>query len=698
MSSDATGPSHPTTAAYGAWPSPFSAQDTVTGGTVRSTPVVAGHFVWWLEARPSDGGRLTLVRGSSGETVDVSSAGANVRTTFHEYGGGAVGVSDGLALYVDYADQRVHRVDLDDDGTAGAPRRITPDCEGRVRWSCFRIDTARGVAFCLREDQRDSSVEPVTSLVRVDLDGPGEDFGVELVAGKRRRVDVGDGADDPAAVGPDFVLDPVLSPDGRRIAWLQWDHPNMSWDGTRLWVASVDEVGDLQDVRAVAGGDDESIEQPRWLSDERLVFLSDRSGWSNFYALHVADPGGAPGEGRPGGPAGEPVALAPEERDFGQPRWVPDQSSYDLLPDGRIVTTRLDEGWTRVCLLDPATGDVSEVDTDVTGVADLRVLGEHHVVCRGSFVDRPTDVVTIDLRDGTTRSVAEEPGAPDAQWVSTPEALSWISGVEDGGDGATAHGFLYPPTNPEARAPAGDLPPLIVTLHGGPTAAVPAYFTRARTFWTSRGFAVLDVNYAGSTGYGRAYRQRLSGRWGITDVADVASGARHLAGAGRADAAKVAITGGSAGGFTTLAALTFTDAFAAGASHFGVSDLAALARDTHKLESRYLWGLVAPWPEGEDVYTERSPIHHVDRLDTPLILLQGTVDKVVPPNQAELMVEAVRAKGLPVALVMFEGEGHGFRDPANQARALESELSFYGQVFGFTPAGDVPVVEVENLP
>lgn len=709
MSSSPTDPTDPpdppgptATAAYGAWPSPFSARDTVTGATVRSTPVVDGRAVWWLEARPSDGGRLTLVRGEAGaEPVDVSPVGANVRTAFHEYGGGAVGVAGpdghgggGLALYVEFTDQRVHRVDVPADGGAGGgsadiggPRPITPDSGGLVRWSCFRIDTERGVAFCLREDQRDASVEPVTSLVRLDLDGPNDDLGVELVAGRRRPVDA---AEDTEAAGPDFVLDPVLSPDGRRIAWVQWDHPNMSWDGTWLWVASVDETGDLHGARVVAGGDDESIELPRWLSDERLVFLSDRTGWSNLYALDLA--------ATDDGPVGEPVALSPDERDFGQPHWVPDQSSYDLLPDGRIVTTRLDEGWTRVCLLDPATGDVTEVDTDLTGVADLRVLGDHHAVCRGSFVDRPTDVVTIDLRDGSTRPVAGDGDAPDPAWVSTPEAISWVSSPEVGGDGATAHGFLYPPTNPEASAPEGDLPPLIVTLHGGPTAAVPAYFTRARTFWTSRGFAVLDVNYAGSTGYGRAYRERLTGRWGSADVADVASGARHLADAGRVDAAKVAITGGSAGGFTTLAALTFTDAFAAGASHFGVSDLAALARDTHKLESRYLWGLVAPWPQGEAVYTERSPIHHVDRLATPLILLQGTEDKVVPPNQAELMFDAVRAKGLPVALVMFEGEGHGFRDPANQARALESELSFYGQVFGFTPAGDVPVVEVENLP
>ena len=693
MSSD---PTDATTAAYGAWASPFSARGTVSAGTTRATPVVDGASVWWLEARVADAGRLTLVRGGVGvEPVQVSAPGANVRTAFHEYGGGAVGVGGldgGLALYVDLADHRVHRVDVGPgtdagSGRVGESRPITPAIDGQVRWSCFRIDAARGVAFCLREDQRDSAVEPVTSLVRIDLDGPNEDLGVELVLGKRRPVDAGESSEGGGGdAGPDFVLDPVLSPDGGRIAWLAWDHPNMAWDGTWLWVASVDEAGDLHDARVVAGGESESVEQPRWLSADRLVLLSDRTGWSNLYTLDVS------------GGDGELVALAPEEHDFGQPRWTPDQSSYDLLPDDRIVTTRFADGFARVCLLDPTTGEVTEVPTEVTGVFDLRSVGRHHATCRATFADRPADVVTIDLRDGTTRPLAGDADGPDPAWVSTPEAVSWRSSAELGGDGATAHGFLYPPTNPEVVAPAGDLPPLIVTLHGGPTAAAPAAYTRSRTFWTSRGFAVLDVNYAGSTGYGRAYRERLAGQWGVAEVADVASGARHLAEQGRVDATKVAITGGSAGGYTTLAALTSTDVFAAGASHFGVSDLAALARDTHKLESRYLDGLVAPWPEGEDVYTARSPIHHVDRLATPLILLQGSEDTVVPPSQAELMFAAVRAKGLPVALVMFEGEGHGFRDPANQARALESELSFYGQVFGFTPSGDVPVVEVENLP
>ena len=688
MSSDATDPTDRTTAAYGAWPSPCSARDTVTAGTVRTPVAVDSRSVWWLEARPSDAGRLTLVRGEAGaEPLDVSPAGANVRTLFHEYGGGAVGVGErdgeALALYVDFADQRVHRVDVGSGERVGEPRPITPDTGGRVRWSCFRIDAARGVVFCLREDQRDPTVEPVTSLVRIDLDGPNDDLGVELVAGRRRRLEAGAGSD-PGS-GPDFVLDPVLSPDGRRIAWVQWEHPNMSWDGTWLWVASVDESGDLHDAHAVAGGASESVEQPRWLSDDRLVLLSDRAGWSNLYALDAS------------GADADVAALAPDERDFGQPRWTPDQSSYDVLPDGRLLTTRFTDGLCSVCVLDPATGEVTELPTGVTGVFDLRAVGEHHATCRATFTDRPADVVLIDLRDATTRSLAEDAEGPDPAWVSSPEAVSWESSRDLGGDGATAHGFLYPPTNPEVVAPEGDLPPLIVTLHGGPTAAAPAAYTRTRTFWTSRGFAVLDVNYAGSTGYGRGYRERLRGLWGVAEVADVASGARHLADQGRVDPAKVAITGGSAGGYTTLAALTFTDVFAAGASHFGVSDLAALARDTHKLESRYLEGLVAPWPDGEDVYTARSPIHHVDRLDTPLILLQGTEDKVVPPNQAELMFEAVRAKGLPVALVVFDGEGHGFRDPANQARALESELSFYGQVFGFVPAGDVPVVEVENL-
>ncbi len=660
---------------FGAWTSPLSARQVHTSATRRSGPRVDGDTLLWLEARPADDGATTLVRLVDGVTQDVSLPGQDVRTRFHEYGGGEIGAMDGVVVYTVFGDQRVWQV-----GPGERPRPITPDVGGALRFSCFRVDPVRRLVFCLREDQRDPSVEPVTSLVRLALDGT-DDPGTELVAGRVRPID---GDELAADVGspPDFVADHVLSPDGRRLAWLSWNHPRMAWEGTWLWVGDLDRAGDLRHVRLVAGSEQESVEQPRWLDDDRLSYLSDATGWTLHRVVDLtAD-------------SLQPRALHDVELDHGQPRWVPDQSSYDVLADGRLVTTVTSGGRHHLAVLDPATGDARRVASPLTFAADVRVTGPEQVVCRAWFVDRPPELVAVDLRDGTTAPVGGVPWpVVEAGGVSVPEDREWTSG-----DGDTAHGFFYPPASSTVRGPDGDLPPLVVTLHGGPTSAAAAAYGGGRAYWTSRGFAVLDVNYAGSTGFGRAYRRRLEGAWGVTDVADAASGARDLIDAGLVDGDRVAITGGSAGGFTVLRALTTTDVFTAGASHFGISDLTALVKDTHKLESRYPWSLLAPWPSGRAVYEERSPLHDVDRLAAPLILLQGTDDRVIPPVQAEAMAAAARERGLPVALVMFEGEGHGFRQVANRVRALEAELSFYGQVWGFEPAGDIPVVEVDNLP
>ena len=663
------------TCAFGSWPSPVTARDTYASEVLRNAPRVDGTTVYWQEARPGDEGRVTLVRLGDDGPRDVSLPGQNVRTRFHEYGNGAYGVREGVVLFVDFGDQRVWRAAPGDE-----PRPITPASEGSVRYAGFAIDTFRGIALALREDQRDPAVEPVTSLVRLDLHGPNADHGTTLVAGRVRPRDVAEELAADVDSPPDFVLDPVLSPDGRSVAWLSWNHPNMAWDGTWLRVGRLDDAGDLHDVRVVAGGEQEAIEQPFWLDDDRVAFLSDRSGWSN---LHAADVSTTPAA---------VTALHRDEHEYGQPRWTPGQSSYDVLPNGRFVTTRYVDGYGTLCLLDPGTGETSPVDAELTFVQDVRALGAGRAVCRAFFADRPAALVTVDLATGAITPVVDDQAGPEAGLVSRPEPFAWSTA-----DGARAHGFFYPPVNPAGTAPSAELPPLVVTLHGGPTAAaIPAYTLR-RTFWTSRGFAVLDVNYAGSTGFGRAYRQRLDGAWGIADVADVAAGASHLAATGRVDGTRMTITGGSAGGFTTLAALAFTDVFAAGASHFGIGDLGALARETHKLESRYVWRLVAPWPQGKDVYEARSPLRHVDGISVPLLLLQGADDRVVPPAQAQEMAAAVRAKGLPMALVLFEGEGHGFRSLDNRVRALECELSFYAQVFGFGLPEDFPPVAIENL-
>lgn len=665
---------------YGSWPSPVDARRTLAGFTRRHTVRPDGDDLYWLESRPADAGRTTLVRSRDGRVDDVSPPQLDVRTRYLEYGGGDYAVGADLVLGVDLASQRVwaRSTSLDDE-----PRWLTPATDGAVRWSCFRIDPARRAVVCLREDQRDRDIEPVNSLVRLDLDGDNADLGTVLVAGRERwRADRASGAN-AGDGGPDFVLDPVISPDGTRIAWLAWDHPNMSWQETTLWLGRLDAAGDLHDAHAVAGGAGESLEQPTWLDDDTLLVLSDRTGWSNLYRLDVRSP-------RAG-----LTPITADDLELGQPRWVPDTRSYGLLPDGRVVSGRSRDGFRELVVVDLQTGQVAPVETGTTYVREVVVQAGGHVVVEAFRVDDRSGLLRVDLGDGTVSPVV--PADPDEArlpegFAAPPQPLSWATP-----DGATAYGFLYPPTHPDVIGPEGERPPLLVTLHGGPTACAVPGLSAARTFWTSRGFAVLDVNYGGSTGYGRAYRERLDGRWGEVDVYDAASGARHLADAGVVDGDRLAITGGSAGGFTTLAAATFTDTFAAGASHFGISDLATLAADTHKLESRYCDGLVAPWPEGKDVYEERSPIHHVDQLETPLILLQGADDLVVPPSQAEELARVLRDKGLPVALVIFEGEGHGFRALDNQVSALESELSFYAQVLGLDLADDIEPVPVENL-
>jgi dipeptidyl aminopeptidase/acylaminoacyl peptidase len=660
---------------YGSWPSPLAAADVFRSSGGRGTCATVGGLRFWLHVRPDNDGRATLVRDAGDGPLDLTPPEHDVRTRFLEYGGAPYGVDEESAVYVDFASQRVWRVDGTHD-----PVAITPDVGGAVRFSCFRIDRRRGVAWCLREDQRDASLEPVTSLVRLALDGPNEDLGAVAVAGRERPVAGPELAAD-ADSAPDFLLDHRLSPDGSRLAWVSWNHPNMPWHGTWLRTARIADDGSLVDEHVVAGAEDESVEQPRWVGDDRLLFLSDRTGWSNFWEVGVA---------------GEHPTLAAETHDdteYGCPRWVPGITSYDVLPDGRVATTLSREGRRELAVLDLATGEVTPVPTGLPYVAEVHALDADRVLVGTGTLTSAERVLVVSLTDGSTTPVVDE-AQPDPGLVSEPRYVEWpVSG------GGTASGFLYRPASPdpEVTAPPGTLPPLLVTLHGGPTSAAVPGFSRARAYWTSRGFAVLDVNYGGSTGFGRAFRERLEGQWGVVDVEDTLAGVRYLAEAGEIDGSRVLTRGGSAGGFTTLALLTGSDAFRAGCSLFGVSDCGALARDTHKLESRYLWRLVAPWPEGRALHEERSPINHLDDLTTPLLILQGSDDRVVPPDQAHTMADALREKGLPVAMIEFEGEGHGFRRPENQVRALEAELSFYTQVLGLPHPQGIEPVPVENL-
>ena len=640
----------------GSWPSPITPQ-SLTKATVRLTePGSDGSDVYWIEARADAGGRGVLVREDDPEPVRVTPEGSNVRTRVHEYGGGAWTATDRTIVFSNFDDNRLYLL------TPGSERAkpITP--EGEFRYGDLKLDLARRRIICVREDHSFADAEPVNTLVQLALDGPNEGGGTILVS------------------GTDFVSSPCLNATGDRLAWLSWNHPNMPWDGTELWTATIDPAGELSDVQRVAGGVAESIFQPGWDDQGQLVFVSDRTGWWNLYRAT---------------PGSEPEAMTSGDVEYGAPQWVFGMSTWALLADGSIVCAWTSDGVWSLGRLEAGASEPTPYDLPFTSIGNVRrhPSGSGVIFSAGSPTE-PSRIVHLETDTGEwTTLVASADTGIDERFLSIAEPVSWPTE-----DGQTAHGFYYAPKNPDAQAVEGELPPLIVESHGGPTSATSAAYDLEVQFWTSRGFAVLDVNYGGSTGYGRAYRERLNGRWGVVDVDDCISGAMALARGGRVDPERLAIRGGSAGGYTTLAALAFRSAFGAGASYYGIGDLEAMARDTHKFESRYLDTLVGPYPETRDLYIERSPIHHVDRLSSAMILFQGMDDKVVPPNQAFTMADAVRAKGLPVALLTFEGEGHGFRKAETIQRTLEAELSFYGQVFGFTPAGEIEPIVVENVP
>lgn len=639
----------PIIAPYGAWKSPIT-PDLIVAGTVGLNAIrVDGDDVYWIESRPTEAGRNVIVRRTpDGRTADLTPMPFNARTRVHEYGGGEYLVHDGVVYFANFADQRLYRQEA-----GAAPQPITP--EGALRYADAVMDARRGRLICVREDHTAADREAINALVAVACDGDPAG-GHVLVSGN------------------DFYASPRLSPDGRRLAWLTWNHPNMPWDGCELWVADVQADGSLAGARLVAGGPAESIFQPEWSPTGELHFVSDRTGWWNLYRWR---------DGRV-----EPLCEMAAE--FGLPQWVFGMSTYAFVAPDRIACAYTQNGIWRLALLDTTTKTLTPLDLPYTEIGGVRGAPGAAFFTAASPTEA-TAVVRLDVASGTITVLRRSSAVTvDAGYLSVPQPIEFPT---EGG--LTAHALYYPPANRDYRAPAGERPPLLVLSHGGPTGATSSALRLGIQFWTSRGFAVVDVNYGGSTGYGRAYRERLNGQWGIVDVDDCVNAARYLAGRGLADENRLAIRGGSAGGYTTLAALTFRKVFKAGASHFGVSDLEALATDTHKFESRYLDRLVGPYPERRDLYIARSPIHFTDRLATPLILFQGLEDRVVPPSQAEKMFAAVKAKGLPVAYVPFEGEQHGFRKAENIKRTLEAELYFYSRVFGF-PLADA--MEPDTLP
>ena len=635
------------TAAHGSWRSPITADVIVAGVLALGQVALDGDDVYWVEGRPIEGGRSVIVRRTpDGGAADVTPARFNTRTRVHEYGGGAFAVADGTVYFSSFSDGRLYRQPRE-----AAPEPITP--EGAWRYADLVIDRARRRLVCVREDHTVAGHEPVNALVAVPLDGSR--------------------APEVLVSGRDFYSSPRLSPDGARVAWLEWSHPNMPWDGCELWVADVESLARRE---CVAGGAEESIFQPEWSPDGVLHFVSDRTGWWNLYRWR---------DGRV-----EP--LCPMSAEFGKPQWVFGTSTYGFAAPDRIVCVLIEQGADRLAVLDTTTGRLAPVDTPYSEIHDPRVT-DGAVVVQAASATESWALVRIGLDTGHREIL--KPGstvAIDERYLSRPRRIEFPT---EGG--LTAHALFYAPRNDDHQPPAGARPPLLVLSHGGPTGATAGNLNPAVQYWTSRGFAVLDVDYGGSTGYGRAYRQRLDGQWGVVDVDDCVNGARWLVARGEVDGARLAIRGGSAGGYTTLCALTFRDAFRAGASYFGIADLEALARDTHKFESRYLDRLVAPYPAGRDVYRARSPIHFTEKLSCPVILFQGLDDKVVPPNQAEIMAGALRAKKIPVAHVTFAGEGHGFRRAENIKRCLEAELYFYARVFGFPLADAVEPVVIEGL-
>jgi dipeptidyl aminopeptidase/acylaminoacyl peptidase len=637
-------------APFGTWTSPITADAVAAAAVKLGSVIVEGDDIYWLEGRPAEGGRGVIVkRGADGRVSDVTPEGTNVRSRVHEYGGGAYIVSSGVVFYSEFTDQRVYRL-----GAGGSPDPITPpsDCF----YADFAFDSRRKRLIAVREDHTGSG-EPVSAVVGLPLDR-------EPSTGAVLRS------------GNDFYATPRLSPDGRHLSWIEWSHPRMPWEGTELWTASVSGDGTLEQARQIAGGADEAIFQPGWLPDGTLCFASDRTGWWNLYRL---------GDGHV-----EPVHAMDAE--FGRPLWQLGTSTWAPADGTRLVAARAQKGRWQLVLIDTSAGLLLPIAPDLDA-ADTIAATAHRAVFVAGSASAPDAVASVDLATGRVERIREAASAAVAPaFLSAPIAIEFET---DGG--MTAHAFYYGPCNPEFVASPDERPPLLVFAHGGPTAATTARFNLEVQFWTSRGFAVVDVNYGGSSGYGRAYRQRLRGQWGVVDVADCVAAALHLSARGLADPDRLAIRGRSAGGYTTLAALTFRDVFKAGASYYGIGDLELLTRDTHKFESRYLDGLIGPYPEARDTYVARSPLHHVDRLSCPIIFFQGLEDRVVPPEQALIMSEAVRRKGLPVAVLTFEGEQHGFRRAANMVRCLEAELSFYAACFGFTPNGVDASMPIDNI-
>lgn len=638
-------------AAFGSWKSP------ITSGLIVSKTIGIGSIavnnddIYWLEKRPQEKGRNLIVGYFPDRGIkNITPSPLSVRSKIHEYGGGAYVVEENTIYFSNYGDGRIYQQVINKQ-----PYPLTNKLQ--QRYADIVVDNSRNRLICVCEDHSQSNAEAKNSIVTINL-----------TTGKIQTL----------LEGNDFYSSPRLSPDGQQLAWLSWNHPDMPWDSTYLWLAKIDDTGFIIEPELLAGGEAESICEPKWSDDGTLYFSSDRTNWWNLYRRNSD---------------GSIEILREMEAEFAYPHWVFGLSTYGLIGSDRLVCAYLGDGYWHLGVIDLKTKNFKEIKTKYSNISDLKTTKTGFAVFVGGSPTETTAVIKLNLDTGEEQVLKRTGDLKiDPGYLSQPEAIAFPTE-----DNLTAYAWYYPPTNKDYIAPAGELPPLIVKSHGGPTATTSVDLNLRIQYWTSRGFGYLDVNYGGSIGYGREYRTRLDGRWGIVDVDDCVNAAKYLVSQGKVDGNRLVITGSSAGGYTTLAALTFRDTFKAGASYYGVSDLEILAKDTHKFESRYLDRLIGKYPEDKAIYQERSPIYFTDKLDCPVIFFQGLEDRVVPPNQAEMMFSTIKEKGLPVAYVAFEHEAHGFRISENIKKALDSEFYFYARIFGFQPAESIEPIEIFNL-
>lgn len=660
----------PTVAPFGTWRSPITAADLAVGAHPVQGGQYVGEQIWWSELRAAEGGRYAIRRhGADGEPVDVLPAPWNARTRVHEYGGGAWAASDsGILVFAEFSDQRLYRLDPG----ADAPVAITPEPSDPCAWRYAELQLVGGEVLCVRERHDPDGLRRDIAAVPLDGRAAGDETAIRSVvagshflAGARVSPSGGLPADEGVAGGG-----------GRRLAWIAWDHPNMPWDGTELRVAELLPDGTAGPWRVLAGGPSESVLQPEWADSRHLYAISDRTGFWNLYRID-ADGGAS-------------EALCPCESDFGGPLWTLGSTWYQVLDGRRLLTVRR-VGADALAILDVATGELTDLDLGIGPLgrtAPGPVRGDRALLVTGS-ASAPSGLRELELASGAVTDVRLSlDDVPPAGYLPDARPMTFT-----GDSGREVHAIVYPPRSADYVAPAGELPPYVAFVHGGPTSHVTPALSLTHAYLTSRGIGVIDVNYGGSTGYGREYRERLKGQWGIVDVEDTVAAVRGLVDAGLADPDRLGIEGGSAGGWTVLSALTTTTAFACGVSYFGVAELIQFATETHDFESRYLDGMIGPLPEARELYERRAPVNNVAGLSCPVLLLQGLDDPIVPPTQAERFRDALVAKGLPHAYRTYAGESHGFRKAETIVDAQEAALSFYGQVFGFTPP-DVPELEL----